>query len=109
MPDGHRRERDRARLATTSRYSRGSIASARPPPGFAALDAAFVRFTSGTTADAKGVILSHGDVVARVAAADAVLRLGPDDRVLWTLPLAYHFAVTITAYVRAGCARAALP
>jgi len=73
-----------------------------PLPGFAELDAAFVRFTSGTTADRKGVILRHGDVLARVEAADAVLRLGPEDRILWTLSLAYHFAVTITAYVRAG-------
>src|SRR5204862_5954749 len=24
------------------------------------------------------------------------------DRILWVLPLAYHFAVTIVAYVRAG-------
>jgi long-chain acyl-CoA synthetase len=31
-----------------------------------------------------------------------VLRLGPDDRILWVLPLAYHFAVTIVAYVGAG-------
>jgi acyl-CoA synthetase (AMP-forming)/AMP-acid ligase II len=71
-------------------------------PGFDATDAAFVRFTSGTTAEQKGVILGHGDVLARVVAADAVLALGPDDRVLWTLSLAYHFAVTITAYLRAG-------
>src|SRR4030095_9440152 len=70
--------------------------------GFDAIDAAFVRFTSGTTADRKGVMLSHADVLARVEAADAVLHLGPDDRVLWTLSLASHFAVTITAYVRAG-------
>lgn len=73
-----------------------------PVAGFDALDVAFVRFTSGTTADRKGVILSHADVLARVEAADGVLRLGPEDRVLWTLSLAYHFAVTITAYVRAG-------
>ena len=33
----------------------------------------------------------------RVAAADQVFRLSHADRVLWTLPLAYHFAVTITA------------
>ena len=71
-------------------------------PDFAATDAAFLRFTSGTTAAQKGVILSHADVLARVAAADAVLRLGPDDRILWTLSLAYHFAVTITGYLRAG-------
>lgn len=72
------------------------------PPGFAALDPAFIRFSSGTTADAKGVVLSHATTLARITAADAVLRLGSGDRVLWTLPLAYHFAVTIPAYVRAG-------
>ena len=71
-------------------------------PGFAALDPAFIRFSSGTTAAAKGVVLSHATTLARVTAADAVLHLDADDRVLWTLPLAYHFAVTIPAYVRAG-------
>ncbi len=74
----------------------------RAADGFDAVEAAFVRFTSGTTADRKGVMLSHADVLARVEAADTVVRLGADDRVLWTLSLAYHFAVTITAYVRAG-------
>ena len=74
----------------------------RAPDEFAALDPAFVRFSSGTTADAKGVVLSHAATLARIAAADAVLRLTPDDRILWTLPLAYHFAVTIPAYLGAG-------
>lgn len=81
----------------------------RPPAGFAALDAAFVRFSSGTTADAKGVVLSHASTLARIAAADAVLRLGPDDRILWTLPLAYHFAVTIPSYLGAGAHVALAP
>jgi long-chain acyl-CoA synthetase len=31
-----------------------------------------------------------------------VLDFTPDDRILWVLPLAYHFAVTIVAYVKAG-------
>lgn len=72
------------------------------PAGLAALDPAFVRFTSGTTSESKGVVLSHGATLARVDAADRVLDLGPEDRVLWVLPLAYHFAVTIVGYVRAG-------
>ncbi len=77
-------------------------AGREPHAGFTDLDAAFVRFTSGTTADRKGVILAHDDVAARVAAVDRVLGLSSDDRILWTLPLAYHFAVTIVGYVRAG-------
>ncbi|HEX3179605.1 MAG TPA: class I adenylate-forming enzyme family protein [Methylomirabilota bacterium] len=72
------------------------------PPALAALNPAFIRFTSGTTADRKGVVLSHEATAARVAASDAVLRFTADDRIVWVLPLAYHFAVTIVAYVRAG-------
>ena len=72
------------------------------PAEFAELNPAFIRFTSGTTASSKGVVLSHEATAARVQAADSVLRFHEDDRVLWVLPLAYHFAVTIVAYVRAG-------
>jgi acyl-coenzyme A synthetase/AMP-(fatty) acid ligase len=72
------------------------------PPELPALDPAFIRFSSGTTARSKGVVLSHEATAARVEAADRVIQLTPDDRIVWVLPLAYHFAVTIVAYVRAG-------
>ena len=72
------------------------------PAALAHLNPAFIRFTSGTTANQKGVVLSHEATAARVEAADRVLRFTADDRILWVLPLAYHFAVTIVAYVRAG-------
>jgi acyl-coenzyme A synthetase/AMP-(fatty) acid ligase len=75
---------------------------AEGPPEFPKLDPAFIRFTSGTTASSKGVVLSHEATAARVHAADSVLRFSEEDRILWVLPLAYHFAVTIVAYVRAG-------
>jgi long-chain acyl-CoA synthetase len=75
---------------------------AEGPDPLRRLNPAFIRFTSGTTADRKGVVLSHEATAARVAAADRVLRFTEDDRILWVLPLAYHFAVTIVAYVRAG-------
>jgi acyl-CoA synthetase (AMP-forming)/AMP-acid ligase II len=77
--------------------------TAEAPAGYAGLDPAFIRFTSGTTAESKGVVLSHEATSARVEAADRVLGFTDNDRVLWVLPLAYHFAVTIVAYVRAGC------
>jgi long-chain acyl-CoA synthetase len=71
-------------------------------PGLRQLNPAFIRFTSGTTASSKGVVLSHEATAARIEAADQVLKLSEEDRVLWVLPLAYHFAVTIVAYVKAG-------
>ena len=76
--------------------------AARAPAEFYRLNAAFIRFTSGTTARSKGVVLSHEATAARVEAADRVLAFTEEDRILWMLPLAYHFAVTIVAYVRAG-------
>jgi long-chain acyl-CoA synthetase len=75
-----------------------------PPAGLAAVNAAFIRFTSGTTAAAKGVVLSHETIVERTEAANEALRLGPGDRVVWVLSMAYHFAVSIVAYLRFGAA-----
>lgn len=69
---------------------------------FRALDPAYLRFTSGTTSRRKGVILSHGRIAERLEAANAGLAIGPDDRVLWLLPMAHHFVVSILLYLRFG-------
>ena len=76
--------------------------NSQPPlaPGLA--DAAFVRFTSGTTGAAKGVVLTHRDVLERTRAANAGLGLTPDDKILWVLPMAYHFYVSIILYLEVG-------
>jgi long-chain acyl-CoA synthetase len=66
--------------------------------------AAFVRFTSGTTGKSKGVIVSHTSVVERIDSANTALELGPGDTVVWVLPMAYHFIVSIVLYVRFGAA-----
>jgi acyl-coenzyme A synthetase/AMP-(fatty) acid ligase len=68
------------------------------------IDAAFIRYTSGTTGASKGVVLSHQRVLQRVAAAQQALQLTPDDTVLWVLPMAFHFLVTILVYLRCGAA-----
>lgn len=65
---------------------------------------AFMRFTSGTTGTAKGVIISHQSAIERIEGANTGLRLGPDDTVVWVLPIAYHFVVSILLYVRFGTA-----
>jgi long-chain acyl-CoA synthetase len=74
----------------------------QPPPGLASIHPAFIRFTSGTTREAKGVVLSHASIRERVAAANAVLHIGPRDRIVWLLSMAYHFAVSIAAYLSLG-------
>lgn len=65
-------------------------------------DAAFVRFTSGTTGKSKGVVLTHRDVLERTRAANAGLQLTSEDKILWVLPMAYHFYVSIILYLEAG-------
>ncbi|HEY8961860.1 MAG TPA: class I adenylate-forming enzyme family protein [Luteolibacter sp.] len=69
---------------------------------FAALSPAFIRFSSGTTGRSKGVVLSHRTLLDRITTANQVLQIGPDDRVLWMLPMAHHFAVSIVLYLYFG-------
>lgn len=72
------------------------------PPAFDGLDAAFIRFTSGTTGTSKGVVLSHATVRDRIEAANEALEIGPRDRVLWVLSMSYHFTVSIVSYLTFG-------
>ncbi len=73
----------------------GSLLEVVPNP-------AFMRFTSGTTAKAKGVVLSHESVLERINAANELLEIDNNDRVLWLLPMAYHFVVSIVLYIHRG-------
>ncbi|MEM9238309.1 MAG: class I adenylate-forming enzyme family protein, partial [Verrucomicrobiota bacterium] len=73
-----------------------------PEEEFQKLNPAFIRFSSGTTGTSKGVVLSHQTLFERITAANEGLGLGPDDRVLWMLPMAHHFAVSIVLYLRVG-------
>jgi long-chain acyl-CoA synthetase len=69
---------------------------------FDELNPAFIRFSSGTTAASKGVILSHESLLERIQSANEGLKIEPGDCVLWTLPMAHHFAVSIVLYLYYG-------
>jgi len=69
---------------------------------FRACNPAYIRFTSGTTGAGKCVFLGHRAIIDRLAAADAVLGIGPSDTVWFGLSMADHFVVSILLYLSRG-------
>ncbi len=69
---------------------------------FRACEPAYIRFTSGTTGRRKGILLGHNAIIERLDAANAVLEIGPGDRIWFALPMADHFVVSILLYLSRG-------
>jgi long-chain acyl-CoA synthetase len=68
----------------------------RPRPERAAPDdLAVLLFTSGTTGQAKAVMLSHANLLYNVETLMRAIPYGPDDRMLSVLPLHHTFETTI--------------
>lgn len=64
-------------------------------PAIAESDLAQLVFTSGTTGQPKGVMLSHRNIASNAAAALQVVHIQPGDRALSILPLSHMFELTI--------------
>ena len=63
------------------------------------LDAtATVIFTSGSTADPKGVVLSHRNILSNVLQVEEHVHLKPDEVLLGILPFFHAFGFTITLW-----------
>ena len=75
-------------------------AKRQPESGYYSINPAFIRFSSGTTGDSKGVVLSHEGIIDRTDAADKGLAITPDDSILWVLSMSFHFVVTILLFLR---------
>jgi long-chain acyl-CoA synthetase len=58
-------------------------------------DLAELVFTSGTTGQPKGVMLSHGNIASNATAAVEVVHIQAEDRLLSILPLSHMFEMTI--------------
>ena len=61
-------------------------------PGSSADDLAVLLYTSGTTSDPKGVMLTHKNLNGEADSVFQVLDVGPDDAILGVLPLFHALA-----------------
>lgn len=59
---------------------------------------ATVLFSSGSSGDPKGVVLSHANVLGNVQSLREVLPIGPGDSILAALPLFHSFGYTATLW-----------
>lgn len=66
-------------------------------------DYANISYTSGTTADPKGILLTHRNYTANVEQALSVISCGPEDVMLIILPLDHCFAHVAGFYTLMAC------
>jgi len=65
----------------------GQVHQARPD------DVAFIQFSSGSTSEPKGVMLTHGNVMANSRGVVEAARIGPDDISLSWMPLTHDMGL----------------
>ena len=66
--------------------------AALTPSQSSTADIAVLLYTSGTTSDPKGVMLTHGNLSAEADAVFKTIRVTPDDALLGVLPLFHALA-----------------
>lgn len=68
------------------------------PPAIGPQDTAFLQYTSGSTGQPKGVVLTHANLLANIRAMGEWVEAGPDDVFVSWLPL-YHDMGLIGAWL----------
>ncbi len=84
------------RVVTVAELGAGGGALLRVPIGRE--DVAFLQYTSGSTGDPKGVVLTHANLLANIRAIGLAIDVAPDDVFVSWLPL-YHDMGLISAWL----------
>ncbi len=83
------------KAAVTTRDKLAALVTSRfVPRGLGRATEAVVLFTSGTEGAPKGVVLTHGNLLANVAQLQARAPIGATDRAVSALPLFHSFGLT---------------
>ena len=61
-------------------------------------DVISIMFTSGTTGDPKGAVLTHGNIETNVRGVDEVIHIDPHDVLIGVLPFFHSFGYAITLW-----------
>lgn len=69
----------------------------------------FLRWTSGSVSDPKLAAISLDAIEARIKRAATATGLTASDRILWFMPMADHFLVSILLYLHVGASIVLLP
>jgi long-chain acyl-CoA synthetase len=85
-------------ISTTEWDSLGSLGEKAADPTIDGEDLAVLAYTSGTTGDPKGVMLSHGNLMSNLEQQTALPEalVDPDDVLFLALPLFHIFGLNVT-------------
>ena len=82
-------------LFAPTRWIEAACGAERAP---SADDVVTVIFSSGSTGEPKGVMLSHANIASNCAALDQIFHVGPREKVLGILPFFHSFGFTATIW-----------
>lgn len=85
------------RVVTVAGLTHGAPQAAPPVP-LRGDDVAFIQYTSGSTGNPKGVVLTHANLLANIRAIGTAIRVQPGDVFVSWLPL-YHDMGLISAWL----------
>jgi long-chain acyl-CoA synthetase len=82
----------------------------RTPPRVTGNDLALIIYTSGSTSEPKGIMLSHANVLSALRSISQYLALGPQDTILGIPPLYFDYGLyQFLLACQVGCSLALMP